>query len=251
MTDGPDKKTVEHLLALYIDNALSPEERAEFEEAMAADPLLRAEFELQNQIDASLENAFGAANVAKLDPFKQSLSWSRKLMRVAAVLFFVVSMFVLYRQYSNEFNKRPNTNLPSGYAQVQTTMQAYFDDAMTNGFEPGWICSGEQFDETFRMLYGIRIVLDDLPSNVKLSGLGYTAIQSNQTVALFVRVDDEPVLVFVDPASMKGELSPMNEGLHRYEKAMGKLLFYEVSRIEEPRVINHLSIARCKRRHGK
>jgi hypothetical protein len=249
MTDGPEKKSVEHLLALYVDNELEPQERAEFEKAMDVDPLLRAEVELQNRIDASLRSAFDAANVAHIETSAQAGRRSPLLRRVAAVLFFAISMGVVYWQYRSEFGSRPASDSPT-YAVKVKTMQAYYDEAIASGFEPGWVCSGEQFESTFRSRFGQRIVLDNLPANVKISGLGYANIRTAQTVSVYARVDNQPVLLFVEPASATGELSPMSEGFYRHERAMGRLLIYEVSQFQVPQILDYISVVKCKKQEG-
>ncbi len=251
MTDGADKKSVEHLLALYCDGELGPEERAEFEKAMANDPKLRAEVELQNRIDASLRDVFSAEISEEKSTIIRSGGTATFFWRAAAVLFFAVSMFVVYRQLMNQFGSKSEPGLPSAYMLAQTTMSEYFEDAMTNGFEPAWVCSGKQFDDTFRKRFGYRILVDKLPANIKLSGLGYAFTRSDQTVTVFIHVDDEPVLLFVEPYWVRGELSPMTEGLYRHERAMERLLIYEVSRFEKPKILDHIAVERCKPKKGK
>ncbi len=249
MTGGPDKKSVEHLLALYVDNELTPEERAEFEKAMNADPALRAEVELQNRIDASLRELFDASNMSPIKTPAPARRNPQLLRRVAAILLFAVSMGVVYWQFRGEFGPSPFADPPALTSSART-MQAYYDEAVAGGFEPGWVCSGEQFENTFRSRFGQRIVLDDLPNNVKISGLGYAKIRTAQTVSVYARVDDQPVLLFVEPAITTGTLTPMKEGFYRHERTMGRLLIHEVSQFPEPQILDHISVVKCKGRTG-
>ncbi len=246
MTDGPDKKSVEHLLALYCDNELGPEERAEFEKVLAADPALQAEVELQSRIDASLRGAFGADNVEGIaadvdgiEAFKRPNSRTRLIWRVAAVLLFAVTIGVVYVEYQREFGTGPD----SGTTTIQaSTMQDYYDQAVASGFRPGWACSGEQFASTFQGQFGERLVLENVPANIKLSGLGYARIRSMQTVSIYASVDDKPVLLFAEPASTPGVLSPMKNGMYRHERELGPMLIHEVSPFAEPKILKYITI---------
>ncbi|GJM26493.1 MAG: hypothetical protein DHS20C16_29080 [Phycisphaerae bacterium] len=245
MTDGPDKKSVELLLSLYVDNELEPQERADFEKAMETDPLLRAEVELQKRIEASLRVSFDASNVANIESPAQTGRRTSLIRQVAAVLFFAVSMGFAYWQLDNEYGTKPALDAPT-YAAKAKTMQAYYEEAVANDFEPGWACSGKQFEDTFAYRFARHIVLDELPSNVKLSGLGYANFRTAQTVAVFAHVDGEPVLLFAEAASATGELSPMKPWLYRHERTMEGLLMYEVSKFKEAKILDHISVVHRK-----
>ena len=130
-------------------------------------------------------------------------------------------------------------------------MLAYYDEAISKGFEPGWVCSGEQFESTFRDRFGQRIVLDNLPSNVKIAGLGYAKTPTLQTVTVYAQVDGKPVLLFVDSASAVGDLNPMSESVFRHERMMGRLLIYEVSQFPTPQILDYISVVKCKRHKGE
>lgn len=226
-------------VAAYVDDAMSPQERAQFEGELAVNAALREELELQTGLDASLNRLFdyslehqagAGSEAAKLpSPFvnrggrAKVLRWSAL---AAAVVLAGVGAWVAFR-------KDPNLIPPQ---QVWANMERA-------NFVPNWRCEDEP---TFRAYLNSRLgesFAINESAELKVVGWGYgTDYQfyaiSEQTLTLINRVGDQHAVVLIDRAENDRTLKvPESTGLHLYKKRVGGLVLYEISPMPEPHVL--------------
>ena len=92
------------------------------------------------------------------------------------------------------------------------------------------------------MRQGQGLLLANMPEGSKMVGLTYCGGISRYTTTMLARVNGSPVMVFVDRASADTHpASPSEEsGLHLFRKEAGPLVFYELTPLDRPRVMDYL-----------
>jgi hypothetical protein len=249
MTDQSPQ--LDERLNAYLDDRLSADDRVAFEAQMEADPELRCVVDLQRRIDTSLARSFPEPSPAEFKmPAPSSVPggiagsrgpaprWRRWL--VAAVLIMVSSVAIAFLAQSI-ISPAPGTG---SRARTETFAQT-FQRTVSEGFKPGWVCETEQeFADSFRQRVERPVLLRELPSDVVATGLAYSLrSMSAHTLMLLARVDDTPVMVFVDQqANDPGDLDEEAPGLHIHRRELDTLVLYEVSSLPTPRVLDHLYI---------
>ncbi|HYE62015.1 MAG TPA: hypothetical protein VD997_08450 [Phycisphaerales bacterium] len=224
-------------VAAYVDEAMTAEERAQFESELAVNAALREELEIQASLDASLNRLFeysaaeaGAEAVAApralASPFVGRSRVRRWSALAAAVVVVGVTAWVMTR-------RDPNLIPPQ---QVWANMEKA-------NFVPNWRCEDEP---TFRAYLNSRLgesfAIDESDS-LKVVGWGYSSDYqfypiSEQTLTLINRVGDQHAVVLIDRAENDRALKvPEGSGLHLYRKRVGDLVLYEMSPMSEARVL--------------
>ncbi len=238
----------EHLDA-YLDDRLSAEERLAFEARLEAEPELRVAVDLQRRIDESLQRSFPAPNTPPLEtpspvtaePVAMAtgsgLPWRRWL--VAATIIVVSSLAIVF------LDQRISAPGGAGRDAMSETFAQTYQRTVDAGFEPGWVCETEQeFADSFRQRVERPVLLHQLPPEVVATGLAYSLrSMSASTIMLLARVDDAPVMVFVDKkANDRGDLDNEAPGVHVHRREVDSLVMYEVSSLPTPRVLDYLYI---------
>lgn len=120
-------------------------------------------------------------------------------------------------------------------------MLAIYQDDVMKGFEPDWVCRDDvEFANAFRGHYGQRLQLHPLPGNIAALGFSYANTISQRTLLVLVRVDERPVMVFVDRIASDDRRSwPAESNLHLHRAIIGELVVYELSPFEEPHVLSY------------
>jgi hypothetical protein len=78
-----------------------------------------------------------------------------------------------------------------------------------------------------------------------MEGLAYLGGMSPHTTAMLARVDQSPVLVFVDrlERDQPQAMPEPSSGLRLFRKQLGELVLYELTPLTAPRVMDFLSLA--------
>ncbi|MCG8507705.1 MAG: hypothetical protein MI741_00620, partial [Rhodospirillales bacterium] len=120
------------------------------------------------------------------------------------------------------------------------TMQAYFDQTVASGFNPQ---APDETDALFANAcnerLGQAVMARTLPEESRLLGIDHTHILSTETVVLYAKVNEQPVLVFAERVDATRSAQPMQGNLNRHQKQVGGIMLYEVSRLENPQLLNH------------
>jgi hypothetical protein len=85
----------------------------------------------------------------------------------------------------------------------------------------------------------------DMPAGTKMEGLTYVGGISRYTTTMLARVGNKPVMVFVDRAN-SGYRPPEPCGssqLHLFSKQIGSLTLYELTPLDEPKLLEYFKLA--------
>jgi hypothetical protein len=85
-----------------------------------------------------------------------------------------------------------------------------------------------------------------------MEGLTYVGGMSRYTTTMLARVDGKPVMVFVDRAdSDYRPAQPCGScGLHLFSKQVGPLMLYELTPLDQPKVMEYLRLPEAKTPHS-
>lgn len=247
MTSPPDSSDRSNLDA-YLDGAVMEPERARMAREISVSGELQAEIELQNHIDESLRRSFGRAAIPKslLEKVRENAPAGRMVrplrrrMRLAVIAAAAALVWcVLSWQFFVSSSKPPryNPNRP---------LDAIYQSQIAAGFKPRWVCDDDrEFVATFHDRQGQGLLLAAMPSGSKMVGLTYCGGISRYTTTMLARVNDSPVMVFVDrlSADTHPQLPPGETNLHLFRRVLGSIVLYELTPLEQPRVMDFLHLA--------
>jgi len=233
----------------YLDGAMNPEDRHEFEAQLARDGSLREQVELHGRIDQSLGRLFeeasahrltGAASdhgAMRLAAGRGSRPRSRMAWYGAAAALLLVALGVWM------FWPRPAAE-PSP-ARFVSAQQAYISIG-ARGFTPQWVCESDQeFAAAVETRLGQALVVPLATPGVEVRGWSYGNPRdgftlSTGTMILMARVENDDILVFMDRAEndrgLKLDDDPCNMKIFR--KQVGGIVLYEVTTREAPAVLD-------------
>jgi hypothetical protein len=236
-------------LDAYLDDVLSASERAQMTREISVSRELQAEVELQSRIDESLRRSFSPATVpeellAKLQgsptPDRNApRSHRRRLTLAVTALAAMLVWGVLGWQYLASRTRAPRYNPNAPLATI-------YESQLAAGFRPKWVCDDDrEFASTFLTRQGQGLLLGAMPRGSKMVGLTYCGGISRYTTTMLARVGDAPVMVFVDrvSADTHPRLPPDERKLHLFRKELGSLVLYELTPLEQPRVMDYLYLA--------
>ena len=119
-----------------------------------------------------------------------------------------------------------------------------YKEELRTGFEPDWVCEDDaEFARAFVEHFQVPLLLSSLPGDVEALGLAYAHVLSSETIYLLARVEDDPVLVFVDRMEARGGRpleSPAE--LHLFSKRLGDLILYELTPRQEARLLDAFTV---------
>ena len=233
----------------YLDNLLSPEERREFEQRLEREPDLALRLATQRRVDAALGEyarppspqrvlaAIVAAPLPGAEPIARigSRTWPRRLAIAAVLILGVFGAWqvlqVLRSDTKGNYDVGPHRSL----------FQAYHD-TVDAGFESDWTCRDDaEFALTFYHRFGQMLSMNPpLPQNAEALGLEYFDILTPKTIGMLTRIDDQPVMIFVDRLDHDQPAPQAPQGLQLFRRTLGELVLYEVSPLTEPGLIDHL-----------
>lgn len=211
---------------LYVDNLLTGEDLAHFESRLAADPALRAEVDLQKRINQSFQRVYEPTPPAPLDlrPVNRRFPW-RLAAGIAAALLVVVSISLYMRGPSAE-ERRAALQYIDPVTMYRTLEAA--------GWPVSFTCStDEEFALAISKRFGPRLHVPVAGSKIELVGWTYNTGKSplgRDTLFLISKVDDKPVLVFMDFARADRDfVIPQEEKLSLFKRQFGDMVLYELT----------------------
>jgi hypothetical protein len=233
------------LFDAYLDGQLSRSDRAQFEKSLLADVTLAALLRSQQAIEASLRRSFvppatiampthpthpvSHSPISRLRMNWRTMPWLRVMAAAASI---AVGFGLLARAWMTEFPSTPSfTRRP--------TMDAVYKSEVSRGFQPGWKCENDkQFADTFRNRLGQPLELKTSP-DVQSLGLSYRGVISDNTTYMLAKVGNADVMVFVDRAECGDNQGlAQNSGLHLFTRNMGDLTLYEVTPLDQPKLLD-------------
>ncbi|RIK81715.1 MAG: hypothetical protein DCC67_07935 [Planctomycetota bacterium] len=242
----PSPARPDELVEAYLDR-LAADEAAPA--AAGADPAMARQVELQARIDGRLGEMlqFQAPSQEQLvasllaRPSQQAAParrWRRTMLwqsaaavaAAAAIGWIVFTATVQPRRLAPLFEAAPLADV--------------YRDAVANGFEPYYECrEADRFADTFARRQGTPLKLLPLPPGSVMLGLSYPGGLSRETTAMLCRVDDKPVMVFVDrlEADRPGAAANTGDVLHVFRAERAGLVFYEVTPLAAPRMMHYLA----------
>lgn len=225
------ERNIQELLDAYIEGTLGGTDLERFDRALGEDGSLRDELRLQERIDTSLGRIAAPRSVAA--PAAPAHRLSRWKVAAAAVLLLGLSVAVVISNWNVVF---PAHHTPDEYAGADGEYRRQVDQ----GFVPREVCtSDEQFRAYVEERFGTPM-LALASEGVELLGWDYsTGVRGYETVVLLVRVDEEPVLVLMDPADRNVRLTLIRPGnLSIFRRDLGDVTLHEVTPGDAPAVLD-------------
>jgi hypothetical protein len=235
----------------YLDGLLDPSQRATFQQLLLAHPEIAREIQLQQQIDATLQRQFPPTTVPEgqlqpllarpsppssrltIEPGRRAthLAWRLAAVGVAAAVVWIVARW------------QPGPGRVESPFFEPLPVAAVYRDVLKHGFEPYYQCDEEaRFAATFSRRLGQPLRLATLPPGSRMLGLSYPGGLSRDTTAMLCRVDDQPVMVFVDRLTADQAEAGRNDDPHLqvHRAVKSGLVFYEVTPFDTARVLGSL-----------
>ena len=243
----------------FLDHLMPPAERVGFERRLAAEPGLMAEAQRQREVDAALRGYAqapspsvvleairrhieashrtpGAEAQAAPTPRLRSIPAWRRLAVAAVLVLGVVGAWQIY----HAFTAARGTYDPGPH---RTLLQAY-QATVDNGFHSNWTCRDDaEFALTFFDQFGQMLSMNPpLPAQTLALGLEYFDILSHKTIGMLARVNEQPVMIFIDRLENDDQsaVQSVEAGKHIFRRELGDLVLYEVTPLDHPGLVNHL-----------
>lgn len=234
-------------LDAYLDGTMSASEQESFRKLLEQDVELRVQLERQRLIDDSLRRLYGSApKVSLAQPAvvtggkfagAQNLLKSRTGRNLAAAALLAISLLAAW--YSWSLSRPPQ--FEDIYAeQPWRSFETVYADTVAGGFKPAWICRNDrEFRSVFARKLKQPLLLAALPPGVSAGGITYSNTLSPSTINVLARVDDTPIIVFVDKKSAETTPPPMPARLKVFRREINDLVLYEVSPLDSPHILPH------------
>lgn len=262
MTDEPETNA-EDLFDAYVDGLLSDAKRAAFELRVAGDSRLAQQLELHEQIQLSVQRQFpiesapedtsavgiqGSSQDASLRdgeetlrrPLPTTASGSNRRMLAASLVGLAAAAAAWVVVWQGDFQ-----SVKGPFFQPRS-VAAVYQETLANGFEPYYECRDDQrFRDVFQRRQGIALRLAELPLGSTMLGLSYSGGLSRETTGMLCRVDQQPLMVFVDRIAndFPDAARSTSDAVHIHRVVRDGLVFYEVSPFDVPRMIDFLIVA--------
>jgi len=238
-----------HDLDDRIDRCLANEmeefERAAFDRAVESDARVGEAWRASQAIDESIRRSFAASIPPDALERVRSMAtgavapesggeravvatlWWRPWAAAAAIAVLLGGTWMI-------LNTLTGSN--QGYiAGPWRTLQQAYDDAVTRGFQPLWRCENDaEFQAAFVEQFGQPLSLGDASGPFAAVGLNYSHTLTPRTSCVLFRINDSPVLVFVDRLERDRAVSDeVLDPLFLHRREIGTLVLYEVSPFRE------------------
>lgn len=265
-----DMNNPREMLDMYLDGLLQGEQLASFERALAGDPELRREVELAGRVEASLRTNFSRERIGLDSPAGNVRVSERpgvagfvgpeksRLLRFGAAAAILLALGAAAYVASNAFgpggtpggsgdrpiakgtgspaSKRPADHLERTYAR-----------RVADGFKPDEVCTDNTaFRGWMKKAFGQELEPRENEASVMMVGWSYAPVISDYSGVLLAKVDGKEVLTFIDTLENDkkwgGARFNDSKGLHTFRKEIGKLVLYETTPFDHPRITELLRI---------
>ena len=241
-----DRRNSGMRLDAYIDGLMTSDQCAEFQREVESDDDLRAQIEIQEEIDQAFRRLFQPPSAERISvaltdlresaPYKlpptTKRDWGAIPRRLAVAAALVAGVFGGWLT----FNALKSSNVPDPYGPWRS-IEVVYADSVADDMKPDWTCETEsEFADGIRNHFGQAVVIPfDLPDGVAALGLAYGNSISRRTVYFLAEVNDHPVIVFIDRVEVdSGQTIEESSGLNLFSRRIGKLVLYELSPLAKP-----------------
>ncbi|GMV27504.1 MAG: hypothetical protein AMXMBFR58_35350 [Phycisphaerae bacterium] len=280
MTLPPEE--LAQMLDAYLDGRLNEEQSRRLEALAAQDPALAAELEAATAADQSIRRLFAPPEPAALTPEHQAFTAPAPIvfpghagsahsaptipaqaplaagstarpdqsgtgtktrsrtplwLAIAAVLVIAVGGAIYFNLSSppESSGRQPKAAL---------TPSQLYANLMAKKFRPAFVCENdEQFAKFLGDRFGSGAVLAQAPT-VEILGWDYAdGMIGEATAVIMTKVDDQPVVLVVDEKKYDRTLEPPAGGLKMFRDVCNGLVFYEITPLAEPRLLQLLKAA--------
>ncbi|MCC6424338.1 MAG: hypothetical protein IT447_12745 [Phycisphaerales bacterium] len=239
-----DPKHPDEMLEAYLDGLLPPDQHAQMEARIANDPELKAQCELQTILNTSLAQQFAppspptALGIPR--PNHPAKSWPR-VVAIAAIVILGVGVGIW--ALNDYLTPKPPNPYAGGTYNIHRPPTTFVDEyhaLVQGGFKPDWVCqTQEQFVQTFQSNLGQGLIFETNSSAVRMVGLSYANVLSEQTIIFLGIANDTPALVFVDRLQNdRPQTLPERTGLHLFRAQIGELVLYELTPLDKPTLLS-------------
>ena len=236
-------------LDAYLDGVMAPDECAEFQREIDSDDDLRAQVELQKEIDQAFGRLFQPPSAERVPvvitdlrqsepytlPTTTKRDWGAVPRRLAVAAALVAGVFGGWLTW----NALQPSSVSNSYGPWRS-IEVVYADSVANGMKPEWTCDSEpEFADSIRNHFGYAAVIPfELPDGMAALGLAYCNSISRRTVCFLAEVNDEPVIVFIDRVETdSGQTIEESSGLNLFSRRIGRLVLYELSPLEKPALL--------------
>jgi len=232
--DAPSR--LEVLLDAFLAGELDASSTHEFETLVKSDPHLRARVDLQERIARSLRDTHAAPRAVAQSGAPRAFPMKRLAWYGIAAAVLLVG--------AQSFNSYMKQLVPDRTA----TPESIYRRLVSLGFKPAIPCPNDpvSFSNLVKARLGSGLLATiDPGSEIELLGWGYKddygTPLSNSTMILLVDVQKKHVVLYIDRIGNDATLPDPKSGLKMFRKPVGNLVLYEVTPLEDPRVLPHLS----------
>lgn len=226
----------ELLVARYLDDAMTPEERAAFEGRVSEDAELRAMVELDRAAVGRLGALLGPtdAPVLRLEPAPGRARRSRLMLPLAAAAAIVLLASLALWWWGTATTSQVAPIVYKEPAEV-------YRRELANGFTPDWVCGNDAEMIAFTAARFDQPLLFEPRPGVTLVGWGYaTNALSGSSCTLLVEAGDDRIVVLVDRVSKDRRVEDpgtVDPSLHLFRRTVGKYVLYEITPKDQPVVL--------------
>lgn len=237
----------------FLDNAMSENERAEFESQMRADASLLAHVEQIRRENAALTQAitsrftppedctlaaavYNAARSTHVSrPHARKVSWlvTTRWVAMAAALLLCVGGGVLFQHVQSQASERGQQ------------LVAYYSEQVQLGLTPQWVCKDDKtFREYTAMRFGTPLSFKTLPSGVALIGWTYVRgpMRTDSNAVLMATRENSPILVVVEKRGNAPRVDASQQTTTRiFRKDLADVTLYEITPLATPTLLDLLN----------
>jgi hypothetical protein len=224
----------------YLDDALSPAERAAFEQEASSNPALRDELALQRRIDGRLRGMFVPPDAPQI-PGEVSPAIAGRLrlpvwLRVAAILAIaaVGAWLAVSRPWQGP--RKPALSAHS----ADEAMKFLVSDEQ---FKPVWVCGDDkQFAEFTRDKLKVPFLVRP-EAGVQIVGWTYEpGLFARKGQVLLARADGKQVIVAMAPEAEDRTMhTDPGSPLHITRNLYKGVVMYEISPLDHPVIVNAIT----------
>jgi hypothetical protein len=204
------------------------------------------ELQLQQKIDASLGRLFTSEPVKeathrrKIETLVSRSKVPDRRSSAVRILVLAASVMLLASLVFWQFDQRKTSEI----VYQRKPLVDLYQDSLDRGFRPYYVCDDPvRFAAQFEKQLGVPLRLAEMPEHKRMAGISFLGGVSRKTTAMLGRVNNEPVLVFVDELSKDDDQMQEQVGengqFHVSRATKDGLVFYEISKFKDGQFIEY------------